>query len=194
MAFETVGFLLTLYGLDKAWRFGDGAGAISTLGRLVRAVGRLVVVLSVRPLRWLRRRASALFGHQPPEVRVVPITANVSATAGVTATLTAMATGTVTSTVEERLDLLERQFKALADEIAREREAHSQAIAAVHGELDTERSEREAGDTKTHGTLKEFVKEFARSGLGVAVAGLLLFFLAAVATGLPAGTAHLICG
>lgn len=60
----------------------------------------------------------------------------------------------------------------------------------MRGKLDTERSEREAGDTRTHGTLKEF----ARSGLEVAVAGVLLFFLAAVATGLPAGTAHLICG
>ena len=143
MAFETVGFLLTLYGLDKAWRFGDGAGAISTLGRLVRAGGRIVVVLSVRPLRWLRRRASALFGHQPPEVRVVPITANVSATAGVTATLTATATGTVTSPVEERLDLLERQFKALADETALEREASRCAASWTPSALSVRPATRE---------------------------------------------------
>ena len=196
VAFETVGFLLTLYGLNKTWRFGDGAGTIPTVARWARTGGRIVVALAVRPLRWLWHSVRrVLLRHRPPETKVIPIPANVSARADVTTTLTGTAAGEVSGlTVEQRLDALNRQFKALADETAREREAHSQAIAGLHNELGAERSDREAGDTRTHGTLKEFVKDFARSGLRAAVGGVLLFFLAAVLTGLPAGTAHLLCG
>jgi hypothetical protein len=40
--------------------------------------------------------------------------------------------------------------------------------SSINSELNAERSEREAGDTRTHGPLKEFVKDFSRSGPALA--------------------------
>jgi hypothetical protein len=184
VAFETVGFLLALYGLDSTWKFSGGAGTIATAHRLARSVRRVVAAALFR-LRYSIRLVSRGL------VRVVPLSSDISATATATATMTATAAGEVSGlTVQQRLDALEGQFKALTDEVARGRQAHAQDIAAVRADQEVERSEREAGDARAHGT----IREFAGSGLGIAVAGVLLFFLAAIATGLPAGTARLICG
>jgi hypothetical protein len=187
VVFEVLGACLALYGIDCTWRFSGGAGALKTLQRVMSASSKALLRLLHGIARVVHRR--------PPEVRVVPLTSNVTVTShgagALTATLTAEAAGVVT--IENRLDRLEWQVQSLTGNVERvecEREALNQTIAGLRGELDAERSEREKGDKRVRATLTEF----ARNGLWTSLIGVVVLLVAALATGLPAGTEHLLCG
>jgi hypothetical protein len=135
---------------------------------------------------WIARAARWLLRRPAPETKVEPGPAIVRTAADAVGMTDSAGTAHGTWTIEGRIEWLEKRLSNLTADFEREREATSTAIAGVRGELDTERSEREAADRRTHGTLRDF----AGSGLGIAVAGVLLFFLAAVLTGLPVRADH----
>ena len=70
IALETVGFLLALYGLDSTWRkFGDGAGAVVTAGRWVRAGARAAVAALAWLMGWIREQHAGFSGVRRPRPR-----------------------------------------------------------------------------------------------------------------------------
>jgi len=85
---------------------------------------------------------------------------------------------------------LSSRYLAPARRVEREREALNQTIGGLRGELDAEHSEREKGDKRVRSTLRDF----ARNGLWTSLIGVVVLLVAALATGLPAGTEHLLCG
>jgi hypothetical protein len=193
---ELAGFALALFGIYQNWKFISGAAAIEIATAKAQAVSNLLA----RALHSVERAIRP----PEPETKAQAGTGRVTATAynasgSSTTTLTAEAAGTVT--IQDRLDRLEWQVQnrlewqvqnltGNVERLELEREALDEALAGLRDELDAERAEREGGDREADSRLNRFV----RSGLLAGIAGVVFFSLGTVATGLPAGAEHLLCG
>jgi hypothetical protein len=185
---ELAGFALALVGIYQNWKFSGGAGAI----KVARDNAQAVSSLFARALRSIEQAVR----REEPETKAQAGTARVLATAydasaSSTTTLTGEAAGTVT--IPNQLDRLEWQVQSLTgsvERLEREREAFSEALAGLRGELDAERGEREKSDREAKSRFNRFI----RSGLPAGIVGVVLFCLGTVVTGLSAGTEHLLCG
>jgi hypothetical protein len=185
---ELVGFALALFGIYENWKFIGGAGAVKIATAKTQAVSNLLA----RALDSIERAVRPQEAETKAQAGTAAVTVSAyDASGSSTATLTGEAAGAFT--IPNQLDRLEWQVQNLTGNVGRlerEREALGEALAGLRDELDAERSEREAGDQEEKSRFNRFI----RSGLPAGIGGVLLFSLGTVATGLPVGTEHLLCG
>jgi hypothetical protein len=185
---QVVGFTLALWGIHGTWRFSRGQEPLRVRAFVLlcarwmwsKVWATLVRVgLQVeRRLRWAVRKP------RRRNANIVTGTAGMSVQAG-------MASITVgwpepPTDAEGRLAWLEERVRALKAQADIDRQTHTNDMAAIRGEMAEERAARAEADAHVHATLREF----AGSGLRLAVFGVMLFLFAAFGSTVPVGLAH----
>jgi hypothetical protein len=176
-AIALAGYAIALVGIYRAWKSSGGAGAVKTaLDLLARALDSIEKAVHT----------------QEPETIAHAGTARVTVTAYEASgssmiTFTGEAVGTWH--IPDRIDRLEWQLQSLTgsdERLTLELKAIGKELAALRCAVDTASDKHEKDEREARSRL--------RNGLVAGTVGVVFFIAGTLATSLPVGAEHLLCG